>query len=1722
MLNSKSNASLRGIIDRGASTGEEDRVGEAHHKKTKSRCSIDWSIPNDEIRRFSFDSSVPASTTNLAKGPKNEFDQSMTTLTDENKISTKLPLFVDRLMACKDSGTTSFRWFPFTYEVIIIQWAAILDEQRKFESDSANQIHVQETFGGDNPLADAASRSSGVAIACAPVLFEIIKQSLGWRIANIHRRHCLGVRSKLPLLVALDDTLMANLERIVESITLACIDFRNFDSWETRQTCMDVNDSVVWFLRDLFSFLDPKCAHRLVVIYLTRLLGANGKLPDRDSNTGLRCSWEVTKLQLNAVAALVRFPDFTKVNSPQFNSLNESLFYSSGFSTVSFFDDLLEFYGKLNPEIGSNSEFTTLPGSKVFEFRPHWLSEVIVDICIIGTEHAEHNIQRRASSLLVEMFWGQSQAGMIEGNSSIVASMYVTFIEKVIARTTYIAKCFSAKSQVREDILRSLVFVLQSAPGGLLRALWRKLCGKSTGKGLSERFGWTGPSLFNDSSDDSLQDNHRKASGTNEWQQEAGIFEMFSLINLSLATFEYEGTDEHAEAESASDDDDGPHLPIWKREFLLSREQETQDRAKRRRLMAAFGKTEVQEKDGVEYATTSSRRWHSHDGSIVLIKTTQQIVRELRNVLEPSEDAQAFFNPARTKLSTKSQQKRRSIPTKKGTTTTSDGTISFSYIDTVTFVRAATSVYLHALTLQQSDITLVKTLNASLEIVKIFGIKIFNEAVGETLQHWMRVISFHCGSRRAEVRVQASDFLELILRSTWDSFGSFFRIRLPLLAVQTEVMERIVATAAGRHYREQRMMGLGVDLFSNGSAEASLAPLWRTLDRLHHQSASQNVAFRSALMRLAEKMKKLFRAYVAAHALSFLQQAKPASDADSFSDPSSNLESQTLIRASRISVHRVINASAGYSKQFLGLYSTSLEHSTVAHNEAVEDAFLAAADVFSPTELPDHRVAWLRRLAKFHSVRHKYAEEATCHYNIHITLQQASILHGALWFSTPFLPWTNNISDGMHLDGEGPAGDPDDTDFEDPYDNHFGRQIEKTNSFRRIFYRNENSIRVTGGELEAGTSKYAFYGVTLPSEYSTISPWTSMREMEAGMLEEAEAAGDLFLKAGIIASSRYAWSLAVRHYAEKFNYGKLKHVYERLSNTVVSMIPPLDPNQQEVSVTVPLGRFYRVWFHGGAPDELIGAEFVYRTASHVKLEQFGKELKEVIRCIIPDNTPIHLVLDGRAEEREPQTYSGFRMGAQLEPVRVKVTPLRSMITKTSRMRGLPEWFHDYIETAFNSQATQDSCGVRGFRRTSSMYSDGSVSDASTRPRHRDHSSTYSASVFSSSSNSILGARRTGYGGGRDADCRRFRHETYEGELVGADKFSFMQPINKGRDRGTRDWLRGSSGDFASKTLRVTQLQVGQSFPACVSRQAVVHRVVFTQSPLEAAVDSICQWCAILFRTAVATNGQAVLGKTYFPGIPGSCCVPNLFDFSLGPAINYDPGIGIEAAKVVSDCIHASRVKEMGLYLLKKNTNFEEEEEGDPLHRYDRLSEDTVKMFQLRLARSLVVFMELLHLMISRNRELLLEVIQNRNRGGEASSRHSHSASNVSLSDGRSNRSVGTRQGSTANGNESFADLKKGEEPSRPYHRRKESSSQGFTSLGNDDGSVASAFTSEKIRSDSAIAIQSELQRAFISLAKELHPKIVGIMGNETPRWLKQCSLDNYFSAYIYRNVKIRK
>lgn len=224
----------------------------------------------------------------------------------------------------------------------------------------------------------------------------------------------------------------------------------------------------------------------------------------------------------------------------------------------------------------------------------------------------------------------------------------------------------------------------------------------------------------------------------------------------------------------------------------------------------------------------------------------------------------------------------------------------------------------------------------------------------------------------------------------------------------------------------------------------------------------------------------------------------------------------------------------------------------------------------------------------------------------------------------------------------------------------------------------------------------------------------------------------------------------------------------------------------------------------------------------------------------------------------------------LKPVHIKVTPLRPRFDRDKRTRGLPEWFSKYADEAFSSHShfpknefTENGKRIR--KRTESNLSTitGGAGDPGRLAASHEHRSSFGASLFSSGGSTAPAIRKSVRQTVNDADRLSRFNAPQESELSGVDKFCFVQPKNRSRPK---EWWKASAGDFAEKSLRVTQLQVAESFPACVSRQEVVHRLVYLQSPLEAGIDAVCQWCAVLFRTAVATSGMHVLKKNPDPGI----------------------------------------------------------------------------------------------------------------------------------------------------------------------------------------------------------------------------------------------------------------
>ena len=152
---------------------------------------------------------------------------------------------------------------------------------------------------------------------------------------------------------------------------------------------------------------------------------------------------------------------------------------------------------------------------------------------------------------------------------------------------------------------------------------------------------------------------------------------------------------------------------------------------------------------------------------------------------------------------------------------------------------------------------------------------------------------------------------------------------------------------------------------------------------------------------------------------------------------------------------------------------------------------------------------------------------------------------------------------------------------------------------------------------------------------------------------------------------------------------------------------------------------------------------------------------------------------------------------------------------------------------------------------------------------------------------------------------------------------------------------------------------------------------------------------------------------------------------------------------------------MAQVLLKMNIQSNEEETHSSIYgrvSNDKLPSHAVVENQIRLARGIVIYMELLHLLIGRNRDILLRVVkQRRQNRGKETPKHV-----------RSDTSVGSR---------SMID-----------------------------------------RTNDSIAVQSELQRAFIAMAKALYPIISQVLPEEVPTWLWLCSQDGYFSSGMYQQA----
>eukprot|EP00980_Cylindrotheca_fusiformis_P014003 scaffold3653_cov124-Cylindrotheca_fusiformis.AAC.6 len=108
-------------------------------------------------------------------------------------------------------------------------------------------------------------------------------------------------------------------------------------------------------------------------------------------------------------------------------------------------------------------------------------------------------------------------------------------------------------------------------------------------------------------------------------------------------------------------------------------------------------------------------------------------------------------------------------------------------------VHGILDLLLHVLTTPQSAVTHLRAVGGAIQALETFGVEMFLNVTGESLQHWLRVILGLMNSISLSVRSIAVDFMVSLLGSAFDLEGNIDELALIVATVLPEVAAREVA-----------------------------------------------------------------------------------------------------------------------------------------------------------------------------------------------------------------------------------------------------------------------------------------------------------------------------------------------------------------------------------------------------------------------------------------------------------------------------------------------------------------------------------------------------------------------------------------------------------------------------------------------------------------------------------------------------------------------------------------------------------------------------------------------------------------------------------------------------------------------------------------------------------------------------------------------------------------
>ena len=638
-----------------------------------------------------------------------------------------------------DSGSQPKQWWPFAYEILVIQIQALLQTlQQKPNSNTANG-HINHNnypfsteslprlFG--NILGNTNNLRQKI-IDLSPVLLKIILKSLNLRIYKEHL--------KIPLLFGNDflrvlTSFIASLTKEIYSIAVSS---NNFGLRSAR----NFNAALSQFIVSLLSIVAPCQVKHLVAAYLE-----NSHL-NQTENAELRYHMlkEVTSFRDIVAINFSLTTDATVLVHDFIHDMNDEQF-----ETISQ-TDMAKVYTPYVPFMPPR-----------VSCMPCWLSKKFMEEGMRALASKESMIRQMGVGILRDnivrqLFDLRYQSVLARGR---IALSYLPIFREIIAATNLISKLHFEASD-RREVLSILVCMIQELPNHILRNEIRKLSTYDVSKTSRELLQSDTTCIFH------LLHLLHLLLDTFEVpiinSESDGISQFLSLIapNISLANSEnsFESIFDNSSKRSATRSSNNSEA--------LGRLAELDSRRQTRTSSSSNWKQSMKNDD--------KRKWYQLSNTF----ENEKIETISTSILEDSAIGirRETLNTVITVLALVFEECPRILPCKNG-----------NELGVAAILQNCLSLILHAFYSNDSTIGDSHLLKISTIFIKTFGAKAFVTAAGDSLQDWMRSLLLSLAKM-----TDGTIFFMTLLESSMREYGSITIIRTTILAVLEDVIDKIV------------------------------------------------------------------------------------------------------------------------------------------------------------------------------------------------------------------------------------------------------------------------------------------------------------------------------------------------------------------------------------------------------------------------------------------------------------------------------------------------------------------------------------------------------------------------------------------------------------------------------------------------------------------------------------------------------------------------------------------------------------------------------------------------------------------------------------------------------------------------------------------------------------------------------------------------------------------